>query len=230
MHIPAMGPKHTPPLAPAVAPPVAAEFSYNSQDSFVLPASSTTVGGVSIGKGVSTEKVLLKGGLAAVDGKFVYTPEDRRHFAANAFAAVNKAVNIFQEAYGSPVQWATGKSQLEVTADAGEQLNAYYSRWEGGLFFFHSKDVQAQEVVYSAGSGEVVAHEAGHAILDAIRPGYFEAWSPDPGAFHESFGDLLALLISLKDDRVLDRVVEQTGGDLSQPNLAAALGEQLGRA
>jgi hypothetical protein len=230
MHIPAVGSKHTPPPAAPGAPPADLEFSYNPQDSFVLPAGTTLLSGVSVGKSVSSEKVRLKGGLAAQDGKFVYTPEDRRHYAANAFAAVHKAVAVFQQAYGSPIQWATGRPQLEVTADAGEQLNAYYSRWEGGLFFFHSQDAQTQEKVYSAGSGEVVAHEAGHALLDAIRPGYFEAWSPDAGAFHESFGDLLALLISLKEDRVLDRVSEQTGGDLSRPNLAAALGEQLGRA
>lgn len=37
------------------------------------------------------------------------------------------------------------------------------------------------------------------------------------------------MLVSLKDERVLEKVVEQTGGDMSRPNLAAALGEQLGR-
>lgn len=227
---PISGPLPTPPARRTTAEPSEFEFSYNPQDSFVLPASTTSVSGVTAGKGVSTEKVKLRGGLAPVEGRYVYSPEDRRHYAANAFAAVNKAVAIFEKAYGAPVQWATQRSQLEVTADAGQQLNAYYSRWEGGLFFFHSPDAQTKETVYSAGSGEVVVHEAGHAILDAIRPGYFEAWSPDAGAFHEAFGDILALLVSLKDERVLDRVVEQTQGDLKRPNLAAALGEQLGRA
>jgi len=223
--------RHTlPPQGNPTTPGIEVEFSYNPQDSFVLPAGSTTLSGVTVGKGVSTEQVRLRGGLAQDNGKYVYTPEDRRHYAANAFVAVNKALDVFQKAYGSQIQWATGRPQLEVTADAGEQLNAYYSRWEGGLFFFRSQDKETREMVYSAGSGEVVAHEAGHAILDAIRPAYFEAWSPDAGAFHESFGDILALLVTLKDERVLDRVAEQTGGDLSKPNLAAALGEQLGRA
>lgn len=225
---PVAGPAQRP--APVSPPATEFEFSYNPQDSFVLPAGTTRVSGVTAGKGVSTDKVKLRGGLAQVNGGYVYSPEDRRHYAANAFAAVARAVAIFEKAYGAPIQWATQRSHLEVTADAGQQLNAYYSRWEGGLFFFHSPDAQTKETVYSAGSGEVVVHEAGHAILDAIRPGYFEAWSPDAGAFHEAFGDILAILISLQDERVLDRVLEQTGGDLQKPNLAAAVGEQLGRA
>ena len=182
------------------------------------------------GNRLSTERVRLKTGLEpGSDGRYVYSQEDRRFYAANSFAAAVQALEVFQEAYGEPIRWATGKAQLEVTPDAGENLNAYYSRWEGGLFFFHSTDPKTSETVYSGGSGEVVAHELGHAILDALRPGYFSTWSADPGAFHEAFGDVLALLVSLKNEAVLERVVEQTGGDLSRPNLAAALGEQLGQ-
>lgn len=193
-----------------------------------MTPSTTALEGVTAGSTVQTSTVRLKGELKPKAGSYVYEEEDRRFFAANSFAAVVKALDVFQSAYGEPISWATGKPELEVTADAGKMLNAYYSRQDGGLFFWHDTDPVTGQVVHSAASGEVVAHEAGHAILDALRPGYFSTWSPDPGAFHESFGDILALLVSLKDERVLDRVVEQTGGDLSKPNLAAALGEQLG--
>lgn len=205
-------------------------FSYNPQDGTVMSPDRVRLEGVEIvGTSVSSQQVRLKDGLLPVDGAYVYDPDDRRYYAANAFAAVSKALDVFQKAYGEPIQWATGRARLDVTSDAGKMLNAYYSRQDGGLFFWHETDPRTKEVVYSAASGEVVAHEAGHAILDAIRPNYFSAWSPDPGAFHESFGDVLAMLVSLKDERVLEKVVEQTGGDMSRPNLAAALGEQLGR-
>ena len=235
MHIPASSlssPTVSAPPAPQAAPaPADLQMSYNPQDNVVLAPGSATVPGVTAGSTLSTEKVKLNSKIAPnTDGSYVYTPDDKRHYAANAFAAANKALAVFEKAWGTPIKWATGRPQLGINADAGEDLNAYYSRGGGGLSFFHSQDKVTGEMVYSAGSGEVVAHETGHAMLDAIRPGYFSTWSATPGAFHESFGDMIALLVSLKEDRVLDKVAEQTNGDLKQPNLAAALGEQLGMA
>ena len=206
------------------------EFSYNPQDSSVMNPDVVAIDGVSIGNFLSTDKVRLKGGLHPEQGRFVYPLNDRRYYAANAFAAVNLATKIFQDAYGEPIKWATGRKQLDVTADYGKELHAYYSRWELGLVFSKDVDKITQETVYAAGSGEVVVHETGHAILDALRPGYFSTWSSEPPAFHEAFGDVLAILVTLKNDGLVDLVAEQTGGDLTRPNFAADLGEQLGTA
>lgn len=181
-----------------------------------------------VGAGPSIDKARIKNGVAAVDGKFVYEHNDNRFLAANTLAGVAKAINTFEEAYGAPVKWAFSSPQLSIIHDGGEMLNAYYQRNSGSLNFFHHTDKVTGDLVRSGASGEVVAHEAGHAILDGLRPGYLGSWSPDPGGFHESFGDVLAMLIALKDDTVLARVVEQTGGDLSKQNVAAHLGEELG--
>ncbi len=189
-----------------------------------------TLQGVSVGNFLTTDKVRLKGGLRPEEGRFVYPLGDRRHYAANAFAAVNIATQIFEEAYGEPIKWATGRKQLDVTAEYGQELNAYYSRWELGVVFSKDLDKATQKMVYAAGSGEVVVHETGHAILDSLRPNYFSTWSAEPPAFHEAFGDMLALLVTLKNERVQEIVAEQTGGDLSRPNLAADLGEEMGTA
>jgi len=212
--------------APRPAPSKDLEFSYNPQDKLVMGPGSFIVPAVA--PDISTAKVALQGELPPENGKYVFKPEDPRYHGANAFAAVNRTLDIFTEAYGRPVTWATGREKLSVTPNAGEDFNAYYSRDDGGLFFFEGVDPKTKQSTFSADSGEVVGHEAGHAILDAIRPGYFSAWSLDPGAFHESFGDVLAMLSSLKDERVLDMVVEQTGGDLKKQNSVAALGEELG--
>ena len=74
----------------------------------------------------------------------------------------------------------------------------------------------------------MVSHEAGHAILDGIKPGLM-GWfaGAEAEAFHESFGDMTAILTTLQDDRVVDRVADQTGGDLRKQNVVAALGEDL---
>jgi hypothetical protein len=74
----------------------------------------------------------------------------------------------------------------------------------------------------------VVSHETGHALLDAIRPNYLGSTAREPRAFHESFGDLMALFSSLKDPATLERMLAQTDGDLSKPNLVAELHEELG--
>lgn len=212
------------PARPAPAEPV--EFSYNPQDQLVMSPGTLKLSGLNAD--LTSQKVALSEPLEPVNGKYVYEPGDARFHGANAFAAVNRTLDLFTEAYGQPVQWATGREKLSITPNAGNDFNAYYSRDDGGLFFFEGVDPKSKKSTFSADSGEVVGHEAGHAILDAIRPGYFSAWSLDPGAFHESFGDVLAMLTSLKDERVVAQVVEQTGGDLTRQNSVAALGEELG--
>ena len=212
------------PSRPAPTEPV--EFSYNPQDQLVMSAGNLKLSGLNAD--MSSQKVALSEPLEPANGKYVYEATDPRFHGANAFAAVNRTLDLFSEAYGQPVQWATGREKLSITPNQGNDFNAYYSRDDGGLFFFEGVDPKTKKSTFSADSGEVVGHEAGHAILDAIRPGYFSAWSLDPGAFHESFGDVLAMLTSLKDERVVAKVVEQTGGDLTRQNSVAALGEELG--
>ena len=205
------------------------EFSYNPQDQVHMEPGTTIVHDV--GNGPSVEKAAIKSDFPSPkNDSYVYDTSDSRYYAANTFSATAKTIEVFEEAYGEPIQWAFRSPQLTVNPDKGEMLNAYYSRNEGSINFFHSFDNVFNRDVYSGGSGEVVAHETGHAILDGLRPGYLGTWSPAPGGFHESFGDVLAMLVSLGDERVLDKVIEQTGGDLSQPNVAAYLGEELGMA
>ncbi|MEW6279786.1 MAG: hypothetical protein AB1758_14255 [Candidatus Eremiobacterota bacterium] len=212
---------------PGPPPPTGdVEFSYNPQDRVVMTPGTTVIHGV--GPGPSVDRAELKSGKApAKDGKYVYDPSDKAFHGALTLAAVARTVEIFEKALGEPVQWAF-RGKLGIHPDGGQMVNAYYSRRDRTVNFFHATDPVTRQVVYSGDSGEVVAHETGHAILDGLRPAYLGTWSPDPGAFHESFGDVLAMLACLQDDRVLERVVEQTGGDLSRPNMAAHLGEELG--
>jgi hypothetical protein len=96
------------------------------------------------------------------------------------------------------------------------------------LHFFHATDTKTGQTIWSSDSAEVVSHENGHAILDGLRPSYLGSFTPDAGAFHESFGDVMAIMVGLQDDNVVRKVVEQTGGDLSKSNVVANLGEQIG--
>lgn len=220
----------TPAPAPPPPPPTPqdVEFSYNSQDTVVMPSQSTLVSGVLAGP--STDKTELNGGLtAAEDGRFVYPDHDSRSVAAISFAAVAKTIQQLELALGQKIEWPFPAAKLGINADAGEDFNAYYSRDEGAVSFFHAQDPITGAMVFSGGSGEVASHEAGHAILDGLRPGYFSSWATDVGAFHESFGDMVGMIMALQDERVLARTAVQTGGNLRKPNVAADLGESLGR-
>jgi hypothetical protein len=210
--------------------PSTAEFSHNPQDKVVLEPGTYQVGGLKSGDvGPAVDKARLNESLAPnADGNFIFEQGTPGFHAANSFSAVARTIKFFEEGTGMNISWSFKKPQLDINPDAGEMLNAYYQKGEGSVNFFHSTDPKTQQVVWSGDSGEVVSHEVGHAILDAFRPAYLMNWRTDCGAFHESFGDMLALVMSLQDDRVLAKVVEQTGGDMTKPNLASNLGEELG--
>lgn len=121
---------------------------------------------------------------------------------------------------------------LPVTLDAGHDLNAYYDR--SRLAFFHWG--RGKAAVHSGESPDVVCHEAGHAFLDALRPDLWDAPFIEIAAFHESFGDVTALLAALALPEVrgnvltalvrgeaspLSRIAEQLGAALGRENPAA---------
>lgn len=222
-------PKLWPWPKPEKPPQGAVEFNYNSQDQTVLSPSTTILQGVTEGPGIDGHVVIHENRPKPEAGKYVYSSQDPRFHQACAFASVEKAIELWTEAIGRHLPWSfSSAGRLEIHADRGDNANAYYSVGEGSLNFFHFTDPVTQKVVFTGDSGEVASHEAGHAILDGLRPQYLQAWSPDPAAFHESFGDITAMLVSLRDERVLDRLLQETGGDLRKPNLVANMGEELG--
>jgi hypothetical protein len=73
-----------------------------------------------------------------------------------------------------------------------------------------------------------VCHELGHAILDSLKPQLFDAASIECAAFHESFGDMSALLSALQLPSVRERALAETGGVLHRASRLSRLAEQLG--
>lgn len=114
--------------------------------------------------------------------------------------------------------------RLTVTLDAGDDLNAYYDR-EGLRFFHHTV---SGITVYSGESPDVICHEAGHAVLDAIRPQLWDAASAEVAGFHESFADISALLSALQLDQMRVAVLAETDGHLARSSRLSRVAEQLG--
>jgi hypothetical protein len=120
-------------------------------------------------------------------------------------------------------KWEPGPV-LGVSLDKGVDLNAYYDRTE--LAFFHQK--LGQVTYYSGESPDVVCHEMGHACLDAHRPELWDAPFIEAGAFHESFGDMSAILSALQLPSV--RAVALAGIKGYKSSQLSRCAEQLGAA
>src|SRR5947209_4453523 len=148
------------------------------------------------------------------------TPEFRYWAAADALI---RGVEFWSTILPKGTSWQRG-TQLPVVLDAGDNLNAYYNRQN--LVFFHA-DIRGK-TVYSGESPDVLTHEMGHAVLDAVRPQLWNALSGEVAAFHESFGDMSAILVALQLPSIQTDVLAVTGGVLNRASRLSRLAEQLG--
>ena len=119
--------------------------------------------------------------------------------------------------------WEVG-DVLPVDLYHGNDLNAYYDRV--GLRFF--QDDAGGRTVYSGESPDVVCHELGHAILDSFKPQLWDAASMEVASFHESFGDMSALLCGLQLQSLRLGVLQETGNVVYRASRLSRLAEQLG--
>lgn len=123
-------------------------------------------------------------------------------------------------------QWAMVKN-LMVVPRAGNDLNAYYDR--AYLKFFYFQNPKTKKILYTCQSADIVAHEFGHAYLDILRPDLFSMQSYEAWAYHESFGDITAILSIMQWDQVLEKAIAQTQGDLLKSNIISRLAEEMGK-
>lgn len=140
-----------------------------------------------------------------------------------AVDALERASAFWASILPANMRWFTGAS-LPVALDEGLDLNAYYDRSE--LAFFH--EVVSGITVYSGESPDIVSHELGHAVLDAIRPQLWDAAAAEPAAFHEAFGDISAILTALQLESLRKAVLLETEGKLYRNSRLSRVAEQLG--
>jgi hypothetical protein len=168
------------------------------------------------------------------NGDFLLDPKrnELEFDAVHTFSVVRMVVNMFSRYNGKEFKWQWGNGAIKVDPRAGLTANAYYSRSERALRFFYFKPQNSQNMVYTCRSFDIVAHEAGHAYLDALKPSWW-GYDGQTGAFHESFGDLTSILLMLSQLDVCDTIIAETKGDLHSEsffnNLADEFGVALGR-
>lgn len=161
----------------------------------------------------------------------VYQPGTANFRYWAAAAALRRTADFWSKIVPAGTKWEVGNT-LSVQLDSGVDLNAFYTRGGDGntpgLHFFHDK--VSGRTYFSGESPDVVCHEMGHGILDAIRPQLFDAQTIEAAAFHESFADCSALLSALQVPSFRAIVLNDTGGKLNRTSRLSRLAEQLGSA
>lgn len=158
-------------------------------------------------------------------------PTSAASIAVNTFGTVFLTVRMFEgpDALGRQVDWAFGSEQLLVVPRAGEWANAFYDRGTRSLQFFSFPDVAGKRV-HTGLSRDVVAHECGHALLDAVVPSLYDSSTPQSVAIHEAVADLIAVIMALDSARLRQAVLALSGNSLSGPNAFNNIAEEFGMA
>ncbi len=170
------------------------------------------------------------------NGDFLFDPSSEQMFdAVHTYTVVRQVMTMYQRALGEKLkwQWNTGANTdpISVFPQAGEAANAFYSRNQKSLKFFFFRPPGSGSnapFVFTCRSLDIVAHEAGHAVLDAWQPGWITSFHPQTGGLHESWGDLTSLFLVLSQFDQVEFIIAQTKADLHRKNILSAVAEQFG--
>jgi hypothetical protein len=147
--------------------------------------------------------------------------------AAGCQVTICNVLNDYEVWSQKPLMSWPGTSNLYVRPLAGVDLNAYYDR--RSLCFFYAAH-KSFGMVHTAASTDIVAHELGHALLDAYRPRTWGAPLLEVWSFHEAFADFTSILNIMGHEEILKHALRQTEGDMRKPNVISNLAEHVGRA
>jgi hypothetical protein len=134
------------------------------------------------------------------------------------------AIEAWESVAGNLAAWQASRKRLPLFQDHGQDLNAFYDR--SSFSFFHA-DVDGT-TFFSGASTDVVAHEIGHGLLDAIRPELWDAAFLEAGAFHEALGDCIAVLTALHDRETRLKLLASTA-TLQKRNFVESTAENLSK-
>jgi len=167
-------------------------------------------------------------------------PADARFHAQMVYAIALLTYESFRRALGRHLCWAFFDVEdglptpLKLRPFGMRGKNAYYDRADEEIRFGYY-DAAGERADYcnfqfTSMSSDVITHEVTHALLDGLRP-YFDRPSSDEVlAFHEAFGDLIALLQRFTYTRLLEVQIDRLQGRLSDSKLLLMIAPQLGKA
>ncbi len=179
--------------------------------------------------------------IANSKGDFLYNPDEnpKEFDAVHTFTVVRQVLTMYKRALlrtkirnDLSWSWQWGANlPIKVYPRAGEEDNAEYNRDRKSLrfFYFHPGNNEALPLVYTCRSFDLVAHETGHAILDALRPGYENSSDPETNGLKEYFGDFTAILTMLSQMDQCEAIIAESKGNLHNESFFTAFAEQYGK-
>jgi Zn-dependent metalloprotease len=123
-----------------------------------------------------------KGRVQRKDRRFIFTSDEPAFEEVMAYFHIDRAIR-YLESMGYRGPRAIFREPLPVDANGTEEDNAWYSPHERSLTFGLGGIDEAEDA-------EIILHELGHAIQDAICPGFGQ--SAEAAAMGEGFGDYFA--------------------------------------
>jgi len=159
------------------------------------------------------------------DGNYLYWPNKPQFDQVNSFYYATVTLRMLERYARRALPWSFPTPRITINPHMGDDANAFYNESEQ-LLGFHTFTLE-DKIISTAQSADIISHETGHAVLDGLRNLYNESFGLGSTAFHESFGDMSAMLIALHDDSLVRRLIEWTQGDLRMANFVTAVAEQL---
>lgn len=159
-----------------------------------------------------------------VKGLSLEPKNDAEKRALNCYVSMGNCINNIQSHLPNPIHSWASTSELLVVPAAGSDMNAYYDRRSLRFFYYNHKGRN----VYFSDSSDIITHELGHAVLDAMRPDFWSVQSLEIWSFHEAFSDIVAMFNLMSYDAVVSRVLSETNGNLKASNSASRLAEEIG--
>ena len=144
--------------------------------------------------------------------------------AVNCHISIGNCIENVQRHLKTPIKNWSATSLLVVHPAAGTDLNAFYDRRSLKFYYYNFKGKN----VYFADSSDIVTHELGHAMLDAMRPDFWSVQALEVWSFHEAFSDIVAMFNLMSYDVALNKMIVETKGDLSVSNSVSRLAEEVG--
>ncbi len=146
----------------------------------------------------------------------------------NVWAIAQRILEFYEDftVLGRPVPWGFNGNRLVIKPHATtEEKGTYYDPVTKSLEFAY-----IHGNVYTCLSHDIVAHETGHAILDGIRPYFYDSWTLETEAFHEFIADLTAIMSALRNNYVRNIFIDYLEKGLPEKDFLAKIGEEFGKA
>ena len=166
--------------------------------------------------------------LPGTDGHFDHLDLNSREFsAATMYATVRRVLDIWEDYFGRRIEWhfRMDFEKLELIPLINwDNAQSGYGFLEFGYGRTPTGEIDLSRPYCQ--NFDVLAHELGHSLIFAEVGIPSNTNNNDEyGGFHESAGDLVAMISSLHFNKVVERLLENTQGNLFTPNELNRIGE-----